>query len=116
MKWNRQRNKAPLHGITFTGGNHNYFNTQWSPSSGQVASVNDAIPGERRGRCVAQDGTGREDQGLDEATQRRIATGYAVAFFRRYLMGDTSAQALLTGRKKLPGVPDVVRMEYVKPH
>ncbi|MFE7462807.1 alpha/beta hydrolase family protein [Streptomyces sp. NPDC057499] len=116
VKWNKRKNKAPLHGITLTGGNHNYFNTQWSPSSGQVAAVNDAIPGERRGQCVAQDGTDRRDQGLGEAAQRRITTGYTVAFFRRYLLGDTSAQPLLAGRKRLPGVPDVVKVEYVKPH
>ncbi|WP_335936737.1 alpha/beta hydrolase family protein [Streptomyces sp. PTD5-9] len=116
VKWNRKDNKAPLHGITLTGGNHNYFNTQWSPGSGQVAGEDDAIPGGQPGRCVAQDGTDQEHRGLDEATQRRIATGYTVAFFRRYLMGDTSADALLTGRKKLPDVPDVVRVEYVKPH
>ncbi|MET9917215.1 alpha/beta hydrolase [Streptomyces sp. NPDC006435] len=116
VKWNKGANKAPLHGITLTGGNHNYFNTQWSPGSGQVAGANDAIPGERRGRCVSQDGRNQQHPGLDEATQRRIATGYTVAFFRRYLLGDTSQQALLTGRKKLPGVPDVVRTEYVKPH
>jgi hypothetical protein len=29
----------------------------------------------------------------------------------RYLMGDTSAQALLTGREKLPDEPDVVKVE-----
>ncbi|MFJ6011653.1 alpha/beta hydrolase family protein [Streptomyces sp. NPDC092952] len=116
VKWNKGHNKAPLHGITLTGGNHDYFNTQWSPSSGQVAAVDDAIPGDRPGRCVAQDGTDRQDRALGETAQRRIATGYTVAFFRRYLLGDTSAQALLTGRKKLSGVPDVVRVEYVQPH
>ncbi|MFF8717728.1 alpha/beta hydrolase family protein [Streptomyces sp. NPDC015184] len=116
VKWNKDGNKAPLHGVTLTGGNHNYFNTQWSPGSGQVAGANDAIPGKRRGRCVSQDGRNQQHPGLDEATQRRIATGYTVAFFRRYLLGDTSQQALLTGRKKLPGVPDVVKVEYVRPH
>ncbi|MFI8930348.1 alpha/beta hydrolase family protein [Streptomyces sp. NPDC053474] len=116
VKWNKGRNKAPLHGITLTGGNHNYFNTQWSPRSGQVAGENDAVPGGRPGRCVAQDGTNQQHKGLDETTQRSIATGYTSAFFRRYLMNDTSTQALLTGRKKLPRVPNVVKVEYVKPH
>ncbi|MFF8911994.1 alpha/beta hydrolase family protein [Streptomyces sp. NPDC015032] len=116
VKWNKGDNKTPLHGITLTGGNHNYFNTQWSPSSGQVAGVDDAIPGKQRGQCVSQDGTNQQHQGLDEATQRRIATGYTVAFFRQYLLGDTSAEALLTGREKLPDVPDAVKVEYVKPH
>lgn len=116
VKWNKAKNKAPLHGITLTGGNHNYFNTQWSPSSGQVAAVNDAIPGKQRARCVSQDGKNAEHRGLDEATQRKITQGYTVAFFRRYLLDDTSTQPLLTGRSKLPGVPDVVRTEYAKPH
>ncbi|GGT11410.1 hypothetical protein GCM10010207_07860 [Streptomyces atratus] len=52
-------------------------------------------------------------------TRRRTATSCTVAFFRRYLMGDTSAEALLTGREKppdVPDVPDVVKVEYVKPH
>ncbi|GGV42125.1 poly(ethylene terephthalate) hydrolase family protein [Streptomyces spectabilis] len=116
VRWNKGRNKAPLHGVTLTGGNHNYFNTQWSPRSGQVAGENDAIPGKRRGHCVSQDGTNQQHRGLDETTQRTIATGYTSAFFRRYLLNDTDAQALLTGREKLPRVPDVVRVEYVKPH
>ncbi|MFF9652845.1 hypothetical protein [Streptomyces sp. NPDC014622] len=47
---------------------------------------------------------------------RRIATSYTVAFFRRYLMGDMATQPLLTGREKPADVPDVVKVEYVKPH
>ncbi|MER6910399.1 alpha/beta hydrolase [Streptomyces sp. NPDC000594] len=115
VKWNKGRNTAPLHGITLTGGNHNYANTQWSPRGGQVGGADDAVPGTRPGRCVAQDGTQKQHRGLDEATQRKITQGYTVAFFRRHLLGDTSAQALLTGRAKLPRVPDVTRVEYVAP-
>ncbi|MFH9736834.1 alpha/beta hydrolase [Streptomyces roseolus] len=116
VDWNRGKNQAPLHGFTLTGGNHNYFNTQWSPSSGQVGGKNDAVPGRRPGHCVSQDGLDQEHRGLDEATQRRITTAYTTAFFRRYLMGDTSADGLLTGRKHLPYAPRVVNVEYVPPH
>ncbi|MER7078357.1 hypothetical protein SAMN02982929_04095 [Saccharopolyspora kobensis] len=111
FEWNAGRNRVPIYDFTLTGGNHNYFNTQWSPASGQVASADDAIPGERPGHCVSMDGRNQEHRRLGEATQRRIATGYAVAFFRRHLLDDRSADALLTGARRLPGVPDVVRVE-----
>ncbi|MFJ4336940.1 alpha/beta hydrolase [Streptomyces sp. NPDC088915] len=113
VDWNKGENKAPLYGITLTGGNHDYFNTQWSPSSGQVGGKNDAVPGRRPGHCVSQDGREQEHLGVDEATQRRITTAYTTAFFRRHLMGDTSADTLLTGRKQLPYAPGVVKVEYV---
>ncbi|MFF5426396.1 MULTISPECIES: alpha/beta hydrolase [unclassified Streptomyces] len=116
VDWNNGKNKAPLHGVTLTGGNHNYFNTQWSPSSGQVGGTNDAASGRRPGHCVSQDGLDQEHRGLDEATQRRITTAYTTAFFRRYLMDDASADALLTGRKHLPYAPRLVTLKYVPPH
>ncbi|MEU6934339.1 alpha/beta hydrolase [Streptomyces sp. NPDC046374] len=115
IDWNKGKNKAPLHGVTLTGGNHNSFNTQWSPASGQVGGKNDAVSGRRPGYCVSQDGQEQEHSRLDEATQRRITTAYTTAFFRRYLMGDTSADALLTGRKHLPYAPGTVNVEHVPP-
>ncbi|MFG3099051.1 alpha/beta hydrolase family protein [Streptomyces sp. NPDC048182] len=116
IKWNSGRNKVPLHGITLTGGNHNSFNTQWSPRSGQVGGVDDALPGTRPGTCASQDGRHKDQTPLGENVQRRITTGYATAFFRRYLLQDTAQDPLLEGRKKLAGVPDVTKVDYKKPH
>ncbi|WP_433544537.1 alpha/beta hydrolase (plasmid) [Streptomyces sp. CA-294286] len=116
IDWNKKRNQAPLHGITLTGGNHNYANTQWSPRSGQVGAKNDALPGRRPGDCLSQDGKEQEHRGLNEATQRRITTAYTTAFFRRYLLNDTSADALLTGKQQSPYAPDTISVEYVRPH
>ncbi|MER6993343.1 hypothetical protein ABT337_31545 [Saccharopolyspora hirsuta] len=116
FRWNRDRNRVPIYNFTLTGGNHNYFNTQWSPSSGQVASADDAIPGEQPGHCVSMDGANEEHRQLDEATERRIATGYTVAFFRRHLLDDRSAIPLLTGGERLPGVPNVVQVEFADSH
>ncbi|GAA2334405.1 alpha/beta hydrolase [Streptomyces kunmingensis] len=49
------------------GANHNYFNTRWSPMSGEVAAADgDAVQ-------------------LTEKQQRRLGTEYAVDFFRRHL-------------------------------
>ncbi|MBW1599481.1 alpha/beta hydrolase [Streptomyces sp. JJ38] len=116
VNWNKGNNRAPLHGVTLTGGNHNYVNTQWSPSSGQVGAVDDAVPARSPGHCVSQDGKEQEHRALDEATQRRITTAYTTAFFRRYLLNDTSADPLLTGTKHLPYARETVNVDYVPPH
>ncbi|MEW1863239.1 alpha/beta hydrolase [Streptomyces sp. NPDC088194] len=81
------------------GANHNYFNTQWSPRSGQVAASDDATPVEGHpGQC-----TDREDAApareLTEAQQRRVAVTYLGAFFDRYLLGDTRQDQVLTGAR-----------------
>lgn len=116
IKWNSGRNKAPLHGITLTGGNHNNFNTQWSPAGRQVAGSDDALPGTRPGTCVSQDGKNQDHTRLGESAQRRLTTAYSTAFFRRYLLNDTSQNALLEGREKPTGAPDVIKVDYQKPH
>ncbi|KOX21517.1 MULTISPECIES: alpha/beta hydrolase [unclassified Streptomyces] len=116
IDWNKNKNQAPLYGVTLTGGNHNYVNTQWSPRSGQVGAKNDAVPGRRPGHCLSQDGKEQEHRELNEATQRRITTAYTTAFFRRHLLNDASADALLTGEQQSPYAPDAVRVEYVRPH
>ncbi|MFD5389261.1 alpha/beta hydrolase [Streptomyces sp. NPDC127074] len=110
--WNKKQNKAPIYKVTLTGGNHDYFNTQWSPQSGQVAAKNDAIPGKQPGSCLSQDGKNQEQRQLDEAAQRRIAATYTTAFFRHYLLDDKSSDALLTGKKQLAHTV----VESAKPH
>ncbi|MEU9605920.1 alpha/beta hydrolase [Streptomyces sp. NPDC048057] len=112
--WNKDANTVPIYRFTPRGGNHNYPNTQWSPSSGQVDAEDDAVPGKKPGHCLSQDGEQREDRQLDEATQRRITVEYATAFFRRHLGGDTTTDALLTGRRQLPGLKGVVGVETSK--
>ncbi|GAA0617816.1 alpha/beta hydrolase [Kribbella sandramycini] len=86
-------NKAPLYEWYVRGANHNFFNTQWSPSSGQVGAEDDAPAdcGDRR---------------LSEPQQRATGTAYVSAFFRRYLLNDRSGMRLLTGAVK-PGPVDV---------
>ncbi|MBM2622054.1 hypothetical protein JIG36_41780 [Actinoplanes sp. LDG1-06] len=91
----RGRNQAPAHLWTIHGANHNFFNTQWSPESGQVQAVDDALPLPEPGKCGPE---GALDRKLSEAQQRRVGAAYISAFFRRYLGGEKSLDPMLTGR------------------
>jgi dienelactone hydrolase len=104
--------KAPrTHVFTVRGANHNFFNTQWSPASGQPMAEDDAYatepPFPADGNCRTTDAEHREEKQLAEDGQRRVGAGYVTAFFRRYLAGDTSMDPLLTGATHPLGAVDV---------
>lgn len=107
-------NHTPIYGYTLAGGNHDFYNTQWSPRSGQVGAHDDAVPGTRPGTCRTQfpDGPQADRRRLTETRQRAITTAYVVAFFERHLNGRTSLEPLLTGRTGLPGLSGVVTTRY----
>ncbi|MGW1013927.1 alpha/beta hydrolase [Streptomyces termitum] len=76
---------AGFHRFAMRGANHNHFNTQWSPSGGQVAARDDAGHDPARpGACTEPGGTVYDTQ-LSETAQRRAGTAYVAAFFERYL-------------------------------
>ncbi|MEV5548770.1 alpha/beta hydrolase [Streptomyces sp. NPDC052309] len=83
---------AGYHQFEIHGANHNYFNTQWSPESGQVAAGDDAgHDDDHPGQCTEPGGSAYETQ-LTEAGQRRVGAAYIDAFFRRYLTDDLRTQ------------------------
>jgi dienelactone hydrolase len=90
------QNRVPIHQILVHGANHNFFNTQWSPSSGQVTSEDDASPGSP-GHCRATDASHADEKRLTEGEQRLVGIGYICAFLRRYLAGETMFDPMLTG-------------------
>jgi dienelactone hydrolase len=93
-----RNNTAPLHLITVPGANHNFFNTTWSPSSGEVNARDDAPhDGVAPGNCRTTDASQAEQKQLTEAEQRRVGDGYLTAFFQRYLKEDRRFDPLLTG-------------------
>ncbi|MFS8102230.1 hypothetical protein LFM09_34410 [Lentzea alba] len=96
-----KQNTVPVHRLMVQGANHSFFNTQWSPSSGQVTAEDDAVP-TRPGYCKALD---QEEKQLNEREQREAGVLYLSAFFRRYLDGETRFDALLSGAERpLPHV------------
>ncbi|MCT2581890.1 hypothetical protein [Actinophytocola gossypii] len=101
----RGRNTVPIYLWDVHGASHNFLNTQWSPSSGQVMAYDDVQRADdslspsrpRPGHCLA-DGD-RVDRQLTERQQRLVTAAYVTAFFRRHLLGDTRFDPMLTGRE-----------------
>ncbi|MET8685181.1 alpha/beta hydrolase [Streptomyces sp. NPDC004732] len=92
-------NRSGFHQFAIHGANHNYFNTQWSPQSRQVAAFDDATPVKKHpGQCTDREGSTPVRQ-LTEPQQRHVADTYLGAFFRRYLLGDTGQDRILTGAR-----------------
>ncbi|GAA2600982.1 hypothetical protein [Streptomyces axinellae] len=76
-----------------------YFNTQWSPHSRQVAASDNATPVKGHpGQCTDHEDAAPARQ-LTEPQQRHVAATYLGAFFRRYLLGDTGQDKVLTGAR-----------------
>ncbi|GAB1513136.1 alpha/beta hydrolase [Actinophytocola sp. KF-1] len=117
----RGRTTAPLYLWQVHGANHNFLNSQWSPRSGQVLAHDDVQqtydysgePRPRPGHCDAEDGG--VDAQLTETGQRLVTTTYVTAFFRRHLLGDTSADPVLTGQRHPLAHITTVDVETVLP-
>ncbi|MFC5801166.1 alpha/beta hydrolase family protein [Streptomyces formicae] len=70
-----------------TGGNHNFFNTVWTPGTGPAFATDDVAVEKRNlsgGRCQSTSDSGTPQQ-LKPAEQRQIAIRYTTEFFDRYL-------------------------------
>jgi hypothetical protein len=78
--------------FTVAGANHNNLNTKWP--TGQCTDGQPAAIAERQ---------------LTGAEQRRVATGYAAAFFLRHLLDRTEYDAMLTGRTS--PLADITRVD-----
>jgi dienelactone hydrolase len=92
-------NTAPLYEYYVRGANHDFYNTQWSPSSGQVGAYDDAATDNppSPGHCTSNDDPKRADKQLTETHQYLVSTTYLSAFFRRYLLNDTRMTPILNG-------------------
>lgn len=107
--------RFPTYRWSVDGANHNFLNTQWSPSSGQVEAVDDGA-GPAPGLCgdlVSDfpDGWDPDDPSspqpvsrwenvvhkLTEDEEHRVLTGYATAFFLETLRGDRRFAPVLDG-------------------
>jgi hypothetical protein len=102
---------APKYAVLALGANHNYFNRMWTPDQFSPGTCT-----EHPASCVSRDdwqshrgGTdsfceaGQAGNGrLNSRQQRGFARAYVAAFFRRYLLGATQFDPLLTGHARPP--------------
>ena len=98
----RGKNTVPAYLVTVRGANHSFFNTQWSPSSGQWGASDDSTCPDNPAR-------------LSETTERQVAVEYLTAYYERTLRDDRRYDAILTGARPLavPGV--TATAEYLPP-
>ncbi|MFD8427062.1 alpha/beta hydrolase [Streptomyces coelicoflavus] len=116
---NRATTRFPAFKYTLTGGNHDFYNRQWSPDSGQVASRDDAVPGSAPGTCLSQyedrDRPQVDQPRMTAAYQRLVTTNRVSAFFQRFLRGRDDLTPYLTGDRPFPGEgrPGRVSVDHV---
>jgi len=87
------RTTESAYSVSLRDGNHNFFNTQWTPPA-QLGKDDSTCP----------------DRELSPATQQDALTAYAVAFFEKNLKNNASGEDLLTGKRALPGAVSTARV------
>ncbi|MFB9904987.1 hypothetical protein [Allokutzneria oryzae] len=106
--------RATRNNITVLGANHNYFNTNWSPSSGLPGAVDDwrGSPSGPKSSCDPSQPTR-----LTEQQQRNVGIGYIGGFFRHYLGGEKAFAPLWRGAVGTPAslAPATVLVSYHPP-
>jgi hypothetical protein len=100
-RYNYPGDTAPKHMSTIMGGNHNFFNTVWTPNP----DPNKDFPGSKDDWEIK--GTNKQDPfagatvpesgRLKPIEQQGMASAYMTAFFRVYLGGETQFLPILKG-------------------
>jgi len=97
------------------GGNHNYFNTRWTPSADNIWGFDD---GNKQISSLDMfcDLTGSRSGFLTDAEQRVAASAYVSGFFRQYLLNENITD-VLTNENSLPSsaLDADVRVSYQLP-
>lgn len=87
---------APKYAFLMGGSNHNFYNTIWTPSEFEAGTADDFSALEEVVGPDAYCGM-RSSERLSEAEQRESLLGYALAFFRVHLRGETEFEEVLAG-------------------
>ena len=96
-RYNVPGDQSPKHYVLVMGGNHNFYNTVWSPSSTIPGGFDDWFLFVQGSRSDPHCGTKRGSRKLTEAQQRGTGLAYMTAFFRAYVGGETQFLPILTG-------------------
>lgn len=92
---------APKYQVAIAGANHYFYNTAWSPDSGEPGAMDDwdrAVKmGGKGGACASGSG-----ERLTQKQQQAVAASYITSFFRLQLGGESQFAGLWEGRDALP--------------
>ncbi|MBV9924737.1 MAG: hypothetical protein JOZ96_06805 [Acidobacteria bacterium] len=100
-RYNVAGDTAPKHTIQVMGGNHNYFNTMWTPGAPVPGGSDDwgfTTGGSLDGQC----GTVAGNHRLTAAQERGVGLAYISAVMRAYVGGETQFVPYLTGELAPP--------------
>lgn len=101
-RYNVAGDTAAKHTIQVMGGNHNYFNTVWTPGLFPAGGADDWTAFTSGGSTDAQCGTGAGNHRLTDAQQRGVGLAYVSAVMRSYVGGETQFITYLTGETGPP--------------
>jgi len=100
-RYNVPADAAAKHTLLVQGGNHNFYNTIWTPSLFPAGTFDDWLirdPALLDTHCGAVPGNRR----LTPAQQRGTGLAYIAGFFRLYLGGESHFLSLFTGDAAAP--------------
>lgn len=109
-RYNVPGDPAPKHVILVKGGNHNFYNTVWTPG-GPPGAADDWTAFTPGGGSDPYCGTVPGNHRLTPAQQRGAGLAYMSAFFRVYIGGETQFSPLLRG--DAPPPPSAMTNEIV---
>ncbi|GAA3036937.1 hypothetical protein GCM10020000_13290 [Streptomyces olivoverticillatus] len=93
--------RPPKYQVAIAGANHYFYNTAWSPDSGEPGAMDDwdrAVKmGGKGGACASGSG-----ERLTQKQQQAVAASYITSFFRLQLGGESQFAGLWEGRDALP--------------
>lgn len=101
-RYNVAGDASPKHTIQVMGGNHNYFNTVWTPGMFPAGTADDWTAFTTGGSGDAQCGTGAGNHRLTSAQQRGVGLAYISAAMRAYVGGESQFLPYLTGEAAPP--------------
>ncbi|MEM8997964.1 MAG: hypothetical protein AAGF23_24495, partial [Acidobacteriota bacterium] len=99
-RYNQPRDIAFKHSFLILGGNHNYFNTVWTPSIFLPGSFDDAV------FTFEPTCSSVGDYRLTEDEQQGVTLAYTSAFFRLYVGEEGEFETLLTDGPPPPSALD----------
>ena len=117
VRYEDPTDEAPKHSLMLPGGNHNFFNTVWTPGLFPAGTADDwgyVDWTQSDDQCGTSDpGNGR----YEPETQRNILLAYASAFFRFYVGGEEDFSPILETNDIIPPAsatiaPDDAFMSY----
>ncbi len=105
--------EAPKHGLLLLGGNHNFFNTVWTPGLFPAGTADDwgfVDWTQNDDHCgTSSPGNGR----MNPTTQRNALLAYSSAFFRFYIGNETDYAPILETEDILPPVSSTLDADEV---